>query len=343
MNKSKKISYFFSFIIAFLFIANAVTANEKQQKGVSPSLKLGNIIYVDDNNTIGPWDGSLAHPYCTIGDGVRYTHSGDTVYVFSGFYQELLIVDKSITLQGENKQTTVLTNTFDIGFLITTQADNVTITGFNLENAGMFAGNRKICIESNFCTITDNILSDYTSLDCMGGIDLFGANHTVIQRNIIGLAQPFRPQTAAAILLNHSYNNLIRENTFGFYSVSIILFDSDSNIIEHNSISSCCTFIRSRNNSITQNNLSSNKALIFNNSDDNFIEYNNFGRHGFKEWKQVGKQIDFFDSSNIFDHNYWGRPRLFPKLIFGNKTVDGKSELAIEFDWHPAKTPNMIS
>ena len=38
---------------------------------VVPGMALGATIYVDDDNTAGPWDGTLEHPYQHIQDGVN--------------------------------------------------------------------------------------------------------------------------------------------------------------------------------------------------------------------------------------------------------------------------------
>jgi len=43
--------------------------------------------------------------------------------------------------------------------------------------------------------------------------------------------------------------------------------------------------------------------------------------------------------NNLWDHNYWNRPRLLPKLILGIKIIDEKKKIFAEFDWHPAKEP----
>ena len=62
-------------------------------------------IYVDDDNTEGPWDGSLEHPYLHISDGVANADSGDTVFVFSGDYHEFFHITKSsIKLVGERQK-----------------------------------------------------------------------------------------------------------------------------------------------------------------------------------------------------------------------------------------------
>jgi parallel beta-helix repeat protein len=46
-----------------------------------------------------------------------------------------------------------------------------------------------------------------------------------------------------------------------------------------------------------------------------------------------------FGSHNIWNQNYWGRPRLLPKPIFGIKDEYQVYPGFFEFDWHPAQEP----
>lgn len=39
----------------------------------------GATIYVDDYNTLGPWDGSLDHPYQNITSGLAHASNGNTI------------------------------------------------------------------------------------------------------------------------------------------------------------------------------------------------------------------------------------------------------------------------
>ena len=68
----------------------------------------GNIIYVDDDNIEGPWDGSLEHPYCFIQQAIDNASYGDTIFVYPGRYKENIVIDKIITLIGVDRNTTII-------------------------------------------------------------------------------------------------------------------------------------------------------------------------------------------------------------------------------------------
>jgi len=64
-------------------------------------------IYVDDSNT-GIEDGSQAHPYNTISEGINAIVSGGTIRVAAGQYNERLVIEKNLNLIGENPATTII-------------------------------------------------------------------------------------------------------------------------------------------------------------------------------------------------------------------------------------------
>ena len=47
------------------------------------SISYRNTIYVDDDNTEGPWRGSQEYPYQHIQDAIDAASDGDAVYVYS--------------------------------------------------------------------------------------------------------------------------------------------------------------------------------------------------------------------------------------------------------------------
>ena len=60
--------------------------------GDNPSF--GKTIYVDDDNTQGPWDGTMEHPYQHIQDAIDNSSVGNTIEVFSGTYIENIRIKK---------------------------------------------------------------------------------------------------------------------------------------------------------------------------------------------------------------------------------------------------------
>ena len=89
-------------------------------------------IYVDDDNTGGPWNGTSAYPYQYIQDGVNAASDGDTVYVRDGTYSENVVSNKSITLRGDLK--TVIDG-MNGSYGISITVNNVIVEGFNITNS----------------------------------------------------------------------------------------------------------------------------------------------------------------------------------------------------------------
>ena len=114
----------------------------------SVSQVTGNVL--DDNNPVSFDSDNILYVggdgsgnYSKIQDAIDNAFDGDTVFVFddSSPYVENLIVDKSITLFGENKDTTVIdgsNNKEGEGDVIHINADGVTVQGFTIKNCSTF-------------------------------------------------------------------------------------------------------------------------------------------------------------------------------------------------------------
>lgn len=113
--------------------ANADIQYEKEQGLYLHAIPYANI-YVDDDNTMGPWNGTYEHPYQHIQDGITAASDNDTVFVFSGTYKENLVITKSIVLIGESRETTIIDGSY-VGTTICVHSSFVKISGFNVKNS----------------------------------------------------------------------------------------------------------------------------------------------------------------------------------------------------------------
>jgi parallel beta-helix repeat protein len=289
------------------------------------------IVYVDDDNTNGPWNGTKEHPYRTIQDAMNHVYNGYTIYVMNGTYDEHVIINKTITLRGEEKNTTIIDGG-GIDDVVTVTVPGVKISGFTIQDSGMQtynAGVKTLSLNSNI-TIED----------------------TIIRNNAIG------------IFLNYAYehswnivrNNTVRNNRKGIYAhwanndqiTGNIITGNDENGLEMerctqsnitgNIISNngeCGIFLRGashRNVLKGENTIENNMiGLKITESNRNVIRDNNF----------IGNTKQAFFSNAFFTtwkKNYWDDwPFFRPRIIRG---TFGERQLPwINVDWHPMRKP----
>ena len=95
-------------------------------------------IYVDDSFSY-PRDGSAEHPYRTISEAIALANDGDTIYVFSGRYNETLVINKRISLIGGiDDGASIISRVGELKYLIDISADFVTLENFCLDDSGSF-------------------------------------------------------------------------------------------------------------------------------------------------------------------------------------------------------------
>jgi len=143
---------------------------------------IGEIIYVDDDNTEGPWNGTVEYPYQYIQDGIDNAFKYDTVFVYDGTYYENVIVNKAITLLGEDKNTTIIDgiNGGSKDHVILIKKSFIRIKGFSVINGEQNGYTRGIEIRGY--TLMNINISDCIIRDNGGGIcfyDVYASNCSI--------------------------------------------------------------------------------------------------------------------------------------------------------------------
>ena len=306
-------------------------------------------IYVD-NNSSSLENGSYEQPFLKIQDAIKQARDGDTVFVSDGIYNEKITIAKSIKLIGQSREKTIINGHFDFekkifsskpsnvkNNVITVNADDVTIKDFTITDktgACYYSATRScsgvLLSSCNRCKISNNIFKDLGQ----GGIITIKSNNNIINNN------KFDSVWASGLILDNSKNNNINGNIFSCDCLyGIWLLSSKKNIIQSNILMNGnfgCYINRSDNNIIQENHLINNKqrSILLHQSNNNTIKCNNFIGNG-------GPKTLFYNSRNNWNCNYWGHPKIFPKIIFGKKGEDC-SAFDVNLDKNPAKKPHKI-
>ena len=216
----------------------------------------GSILYVG---------GSGLNNYTTIQSAVDVSVDGDTVFVYddSSPYSENVMVNKSIDLIGENKETTIIDGN-EINHTVGFFADGINIREFTLRHSEE--------LDEEFMCIL-----------------FVGSNNNTIS-DIIFICKPFRRETAIMLLnssrnliihciindnydrgieLRNSHYNDISENVINGLiwkrGIGISVIDSSNNLIKRNEFrkNSCCVNLHELSNLTTNNQIIQNNFLSY--------------------------------------------------------------------------------
>lgn len=116
--------------------------------------------------------------YSKIQDAIDNANLGDTVFVYNGIYTENIDIDKSIFIEGENLDHTIINNNGG-DHTVAIVSDYVSISGFTI-NGSSSSSYYGIFLKSNNSHISENKLTNNVN-----GIKLESSNNNIISNNEI--------------------------------------------------------------------------------------------------------------------------------------------------------------
>jgi len=192
----------------------------------------------------------------TIEAAVTAASPGDTIQVAHGTYKEDVVIDKSLSLIGENDQNTIIDATGKANGVTITNAHDVVVSGFTVENADAagvwITGSSFVTISANLVRNNDKALDPVTpscpplkgtpfergeAEDCGEGVFLSAVDHSILANNTV-------TGNAGGILITDdtgpTHDNLITSNSVvrnTFLDCGITLPSHSGAGVFHNTIS----------------------------------------------------------------------------------------------------------
>ena len=222
--------------------------------------------------------------YTSIQQAIDNAPENHTIYVIPGYYTESITINKTISLIGEDVETTIIDGNYSGDVIKITGPGNVTITGFTLVNSGKSTN-----------------AADYDS-----GIDIHcdgnTFSHLLIKKNAMGIW--------SYSSLNNKFENisLINNSFYGMYLQS----GSDNNIIDHcvfyknEKTSGYAVRIKTSKNNIVKNNYFGENArgLYFCCGARDNIVYDNTFENNY-QWNARDDVGNRWYNAEELSGNYW--------------------------------------
>lgn len=212
----------------------------------------------------------------SIQAAINAASDGDIVFVHSGTYNESIKVNKTISLIGENRKTTII-NGRGLGTIVRVTVNNVTISGFTITNAGGVDKNSVLLVNVRNCNISGNIMSlSYAGIS----LQSLSSNNLISRNNITANGYGIRVGSSSG---NNLFGNNITDNFqsgIEFHRMSPSPYYSINNVVSRNNITNnrgeSIVFENSPNNTILENRIANNlRGVLFQNSSYNTVSRNN--------------------------------------------------------------------
>jgi parallel beta-helix repeat protein len=327
----------------------AVAPAGVEQRAVLPA-DFGSILYVGGN---GPGN------YSRIQDAVDNASAGDTVFVYAGTYRELVTVRTKVHLVGQSPSTTIIDGEYK-GNVVHIRADGTTMAGFTVQNSRHHIMAAGILVWANHTSISNCVVWSHYN-----GIYLSRYNtrngHNLVRNNWI------HHNFDGVKIVGNSYNE-VSNNTIMYSEAEAIFAGGDfvfpchhntiaDNILDKNAGGIC--FSGDSSQMLVTRNIITNNVFIglWLNCWDSVFSWNSIRNSGdfavlseessnntflHNDFIEAGTRLMFVgghELPNTLRGNYWGRPRILPKIVIGHcySTI-----LLLQVDLRPAWKPNVV-
>ena len=207
-----------TFVVILLFISVSVipsTRTSVVEKSFTMSFD-DNTLYVGGS---GPGN------YSTIQEAIDNASDGDTVFVYSGWYDvdKWININKSIRLTGEDKENTIIN---DSGISIV--VSEVYVSGFTIQNGSGITITSYSMEVANNNSISGNNFKSHESFYGFGGIIISNSSYNTITNNSLGVSiERFQFQDYV-VTAKFEFNN-IYENGYNLNSTVSNTIDATYN------------------------------------------------------------------------------------------------------------------
>lgn len=228
--------------------------------------------------------GAAAVPAISLQDRIDRAQPGDTLEIESGTYEERIVIDKPLTLQGIGDP---VIDGGGEGDVVTIVGDNVTLSRFVIQNSGRAVSQEPAAIkvlDAHEPTIAHN-----TIRQSHFGIHMTGSHHAVIDGNEIDLGDAEIERRGHAIYLWEVSGSAVHDNVVTRAADAIHLeFSEDNDVVANTATGSryALHFMYSHNNRILANTFTDNLSgavLMFSHNlllKDNNLSSNRQGATG---------------------------------------------------------------
>ena len=290
------------------------------------------IIYVDDDNTEGPWDGTQHHPFRLIQDAIDRAEPGYTILVSEGLYSESIVLDKQVSLIGSSFVSTIIDG-MQNNSTVHIKSDYCRLKGFQIMNCSfnpLEFQQSLLMIDANDTCVEENCFSMRATDDffSIAAVQINQGDHNSLVSNIF-VSEQNNSRNHAIYLNGECEQTVIQLNTISGFDVGYI--DSidclDTRILENNLAENLFGIDLYGSQTIIQdNNISDNRAdgIIVYKGTGHYIVNNTFQNNGCNEGYGAAPAIKLSDGSgqtcienNDFIHN--AGPGIYVYMSYDNR------------------------